>query len=398
VALAHIFGFGHTQSDDVQAKNKKARAPVFVKSVVDLLHKHDAVIADKYILFSLYISKICSNYYYDRCNHLTQHRLSLRDAARNFPQPVRLVALNWSLDKPPATIHRICGDRIQQRGDNHQTLRADLSSKSHEAVVWMFINTTQELTPKEVDNVVEMELGESLEESVKRAVEGCVAVMGLEMPSEEKIQEGLNVARGYAPALKRPDDPIDKKKLEAQYYCLLPEVELEELLDRALENENQPIKDFWKDLKTDKRVTKRPHITIIHRNSVDTERNLWNRCTALHEMTTAVPLFKGTLRNVLWDGRVMAITVEDFDVAETAEGSSSGSNDNEKGREFVSNLPDDIRSRLHITVGTRYESIKAVEAKSMVEQWRRGEEKDMIKFIKLDVDHIVYGRIKGLSK
>ena len=47
VALAHIFGFGHTQSDDVQAKGKKSSAPAFVRSVVDLLHKHDAVIADK---------------------------------------------------------------------------------------------------------------------------------------------------------------------------------------------------------------------------------------------------------------------------------------------------------------------------------------------------------------
>jgi tRNA ligase len=266
----------------------------------------------------------------------------------------------------------------------------------------MFINTSQELTPREVDNIVEMELEESLEESVKRAVEGCVAVMGLEMPSDEKIQEGVNVARGYAPALKRPDDPNQKKKLEAQYFGLLPEVELEELLDRALANEDQAIKDFWKELKTNKRITKRPHITIIHRSAIDTERDLWNQCTALHEMSTAVPLFKGTLRNVIWDGRAMAITVEDFDVAEAAaaaEGSSSsGSNDNEKGREFVSNLPDNIRSRLHITVGTRYESIKPVEAKSMVEQWRKGEEPDIIKSIKLDVDHVVYGRIKGLSK
>ena len=265
----------------------------------------------------------------------------------------------------------------------------------------MFINTSQELTPKEVDSIVEMELGESLEASVKRAVEGCAASMGLEMPSDEKIQEGLNVARGYAPTLKRPDSP--QKKLEAQYFGLLPEVELEELLDRALANENQEIKDFWKEMKTNKRVTKRPHITIIHRTSIDTERDLWNRCTALHEMSTSVPPFNGTLRNVLWNGRVMAITVDDFDVTETAaEGSSSpsssGSNDNEKGREFVSNLPDNIRSRLHITVGTRNDSIKPVEAKSMVEQWRRGEELDNIKSIKLDVDHIVHGRIKGLSK
>ena len=47
VALAHIFGFGHTQSDDITAKNKKARAPVFIKKVVDLLDKHNVVIADK---------------------------------------------------------------------------------------------------------------------------------------------------------------------------------------------------------------------------------------------------------------------------------------------------------------------------------------------------------------
>ena len=354
--------------------------------------------------FVFLCSQILLNYSYVRCNHLRQHRQSLRDAIKKFPHPVRLLAINWSLDDQPwATVHRICGDRVQQRGDNHQTLRADLSSKSHEEVVWMFINSSQELAPSEVDNIVEMELGESLEDSVKRAVEGCVAVMGLEMPSDEKIQEGLNAVKGYAPTLKKPDDPKDKKKLEARYYGLLPEVDLIGLLDRALANQDQPIKDFWKELKTNKRVTKRPHITIVHRNSIDTERGLWDRCSALHEMSTAVPLFKGKLRNVLWDGRVMAITVEEFDVAEASEaadseGSSSGSNDNEQGREFVSTLSDNIRSRLHITVGTRYESIKPVEAKSMVEQWRIGEEPDIIKSIKLDVDHTVYGRIKGLAK
>jgi tRNA ligase len=44
VALASIFGFGHTQSDDVKAKKA---APIFVKNVVKLLKDHDVVIADK---------------------------------------------------------------------------------------------------------------------------------------------------------------------------------------------------------------------------------------------------------------------------------------------------------------------------------------------------------------
>jgi tRNA ligase len=56
VALAHIFGFGHTQSDDVQMMNKRA-ASVFIKNVAKLLKKCNIVVADKYILFLFAFSK-----------------------------------------------------------------------------------------------------------------------------------------------------------------------------------------------------------------------------------------------------------------------------------------------------------------------------------------------------
>jgi tRNA ligase len=257
----------------------------------------------------------------------------------------------------------------------------------------MFINSTQELTPSEVDNVVEMELGESMEDSVKRAVEGCVNVMGLEMPSDEKIQEALDVVRGYTPAVKKPDDVKEKKKkLDARYYGLLPEVDLEELLDRTFADESQESRDFWTKLKTDCRVTKWPHVTVVHRNSIETERELWDRCTALQEMTnTTPPLFKAKLSNVVWNGRVMAITMEDFDIDDSSRGGEG-----QEGQEFVSKLSYDVRQRLHITVGTKDGRIQPVEAKTMVEQWRKNPKKmDTIKSIKLD-NFIVYGRIKGL--
>jgi tRNA ligase len=44
VALKHLFGFGHTQSDDVKAKKP---APIFLKNVAQLLNNQDVVIADK---------------------------------------------------------------------------------------------------------------------------------------------------------------------------------------------------------------------------------------------------------------------------------------------------------------------------------------------------------------
>lgn len=47
VALSHLFGFGHTQSDDVKAKKP---APIFLRNVSNLLKTHDVVIADKYVM------------------------------------------------------------------------------------------------------------------------------------------------------------------------------------------------------------------------------------------------------------------------------------------------------------------------------------------------------------
>jgi tRNA ligase len=147
--------------------------------------------------------------------------------------------------------------------------------------------------------------------------------------------------------VKKPDDSkVKNRYYDVRYYCLLPEVDLEELLDRAFANENQSNKDFkdlWTQLKTDHRITNWPCVTIVHKKAND--KDLWDRCTGLHEMSTP-PLFKCTLRNLVWDGYVMANTVEDFDVVEAVEGSPGGSKNNELG------LPDETRSMLHVSVGT----------------------------------------------
>jgi len=114
VALKHIFGFGHTQSDDVKAKKP---APIFLKNVTDLLKTHNVVIADKN-------------------NHLEQHRYGLRQAVAKITPPVRILALNWSIENmPPAIAHRVCGDRVTQHGENHLCGRTKPSCD--EEVIWM---------------------------------------------------------------------------------------------------------------------------------------------------------------------------------------------------------------------------------------------------------------------
>lgn len=57
VALKHLFGFGHVQNDDIRAKKT---VPIFLQKIKSQLEKHDVVIADKYVYFSLEIINLDS--------------------------------------------------------------------------------------------------------------------------------------------------------------------------------------------------------------------------------------------------------------------------------------------------------------------------------------------------
>ncbi|KAF8124844.1 RNA ligase-domain-containing protein [Mycena galopus ATCC 62051] len=363
VALSHIFGFGHTQSDDVSAKKA---APIFIKNVVNLLKTHDVVIADKN-------------------NHLQQHRQALRDAISTSSPRVRLLALNWAVDtQPAAAVHRVCADRIAQRGANHQTLRPD-EANAHEAVLRMFLSKAEPLAPSEVDAVVDMDVVEGLEAAVRRAVGACVRVLGLPEPAPEKVEEALERVRGYAPTQKNARGEKGKKAEKApRYFAFLPEVALEPLLAPVLANV-----PFWSALQGAGRVVTRPHVTVVHQNALEAAETtgegdaaaLWARCKALHDVST--PVFSLRLGHVVWNERVMAVTVDEV------------ASEQPSGVEFVKALPDEVRRRLHITVGTRHGEVPLVEAKAMVEAWRS----DLASAQSMPLDGVVTtASVKGLQQ
>ncbi|THH20338.1 hypothetical protein EW146_g1028 [Bondarzewia mesenterica] len=386
VALAYLFNFGHTQSDDVRAKKA---GPVFVQNVLKLLKDHDIVIADKN-------------------NHLRMHRTALREATKSMRPRVRLLALNWSLDQPLSTIHRICGDRILERGENHQTLIGDAEAKAHEDVIWQFLNNAEELGENEVDDIIDMDLSEPLEDAVERAVNGIVDVLKLEKPSRESIGMALGAARAYSPATRGSikDDKSKRKEMGGQgkaegkektkaarpprYYGLLAEVDLKDLLAGKLvggEGVPKEATQFWEVLNKSDRVAPRPHVTIVHEKSLPDEIDLWQRCESLHQLAKP-PLFKFKLGHVLTDGRVMAVTVEDLAV-DDAEG-----DEGQAGQEFVSTLGEDARQRTHITVGTKEKSIMPIEGKLLVERWRSGKAEGIVDVPLEGV--FAKGRVKGL--
>jgi tRNA ligase len=338
-------------------------------------------------LLTLSFVPVCRN------NHLRQHRESLRAAVAGRNPPVRLLALNWSLEGlAPAEVHAICGTRITARGANHQSLRP-AASREHEQVIWMFINKTEGLAPAEVDEVVDMSMADGLAESVERAVEGVVRVLGLPAPGAEKVREGVERARAYAVAgaaegsndngakdkgkgkgkaqEKKPAAQEEKKKKTKgpRYYGLLPEVALESLLAGPVAQEPTGAA-LYAHLVKEKRVAVRPHVTLVHSKGLEEAgaQDLWARCAALDTLDAKAAdaaVFTCTLGSVVWNERVMALTVDDVRL-------ETESTKGQAGAEFVSTLSEEVRKRLHITVGTRNASIAAVEGKALVESWRAG--------------------------
>ncbi|KAJ8481051.1 hypothetical protein ONZ51_g6278 [Trametes cubensis] len=379
VALSYLFGFAHVQSDDIQAKKA---APIFLKNVTEALKTNDVVIADKN-------------------NHIKQHRDQLREVAQKFTPPARLLALNWSLDLPHSTIHRICGDRIVQRGDRHQSLIADPSEKTHETVLWMFLNQAQELTDAEADVVVTMDIEENLEDALTRAVDACVKFLGVERPDQEKLFQALAVARQYEPAkkgnkaakqkekeAKKQGDGESKGKSKApRYYGIAAEVDLESVVASALASADPSTvppeaRKFWDDLKAAGRVAKVPHVTIVHSRALPAEQALWDRCAALYARAQP-PLFSFRLGHVVWNGRVMAATVHDLAVDLGDSGGDPGDVD---------------RPALDLVVELPSASVPPVEGMELVQEWKRqgGGAVPGVWTVPLK-DVWVKGRIKGFN-
>ena len=429
VGLQHLFGFGHVQSDDITSKKA---APIFIKHVTQALKKHDVVIADKCVPFSslslayvpwtshqnadstLTLTPLCAHTH--RNNHLKQHRTQLRDAASKFAPPAHLLALHWPLaDLPRATLHRLCAERIAARGDRHQTLHAG----AHERVLWQFLDNAEELRDAEVDAVVSMDPEEPLEDALARAAGQVATLLGRERPDAENMGRALAAARAYEPRVKGGNKKGGKQKAaedaaEAEekerkreekergkgkpprYYGVLAEVDLQAVVAPALDAASAGLpseaKKFWEKLVQGKRVQGRPHITLVHSKQLPdpSASALWERCRAVDALERG-PLLRFRLGDVVWNERIMAVTVVDVAVADNGEGEGG-----EEAVKFVELLEDEVKERLHVTVGTRDKSVPPVEAKDMVVGWKRkGDKKAGVWSVPL-VDVWAKGRVKGL--
>jgi tRNA ligase len=265
----------------------------------------------------------------------------------------------------------------------------------------MFINNHEALAEDEVDECVEMDIEDDLESMVKCAVDGLWGLiggegglLGNEKPSEKRIREALEHVKEYK--VKNNDKAVShvKEGKSPRYYGLLPNIELEKILNGVFANAVggswRSGAECWEKLKKEGRVTREPHVTIVHQKALPQEQDVWNLARPVVASTTPT-IFNIKFGKVLWNERVMVLTVDHIEQV-------SGSDSTPEGRNFLDGLPDATRNRLHVTVGTAKGNILPVEGKKLVECWRMGGKEGRSGISEADIGDgvVVTGLLKGL--
>ncbi|ORY25650.1 RNA ligase-domain-containing protein [Naematelia encephala] len=362
LALSTLFGFGHTQSDDVMTKRT---APGFLKNITELFARNDVV-------------------YADRNNHIEKHydelsKLGNEKAMRN--KEVHLIGLLWDIDDQPYhRLLRICSERVVNRGDNHQTLRPDLTMEAeHEAVVGQFLRAFTPPDPALFDRLIPVHVQDSPVEALRAIIDGLVEPLCLHQPTDDELHSALDAASQYK--VTTPYHAPSRVGKPVRYFGVAPEIDLGKLVESVLASQTfapelaSSADTFLKHLQVSDRITAKSHITLVHEKTVQAEKEangedapagleakLWETCKSLAE-TPVSPLYDFDVTHLVWNDRVMALIVDNLRPqprAATAKESQPPELE----------LSEELRGYLHLTVGTRTEEISAFESRGVTRSAR----------------------------
>ncbi|UNI19205.1 RNA ligase (ATP) [Purpureocillium takamizusanense] len=289
LALAHIFGWGHIQNDNISGKG---RPPRFTRAVLEQLTQHPVV-------------------YADRNNAQKHERKQIITDVKMQHATAKLVCLNWRHnDDAIDEIRRITQERVLARGDNHQTIHAATDKAKFLGVMEGFINRFEPCSPHfkpddGFDVIVDLDptVGSRTNlETVVKKLQQYFPNLIKEMPSSEQLDAAIEAAIGYRPDFKQelPDrtNGSNKKMQQPQaqqnqrkptrkqleYMSIdTPANAITAALDQAFQGVDPKTSRFYMQLKQTRRIQNKFHVTLIHRATAKQHPELWNRYTALYD-------------------------------------------------------------------------------------------------------------------
>ncbi|EHL01246.1 hypothetical protein M7I_2789 [Glarea lozoyensis 74030] len=261
LALAHLFGWGHVQNDNITGKG---RPPRFTREVLNLLADHPVVFADR--------------------NNAQRHERTQLSLAK---------------------IREITQARVLKRGDNHQTIQAASDANKVIGIMEGFIHRFEALNPHAqpddgFDHVIDLDPTKDSRENLETVISQLNATypkLFTDMPSGEDLDDAIATALSeYKPEIRHEIGKNGGPKGKGP--------------------KNQPAR-FFRQLQESRRVQVEFHVTLIHRASSKQHPELWERYHGLHLANDAWENRLGEcqvqLERIVWDNRIMAIVARIVD-------------------------------------------------------------------------------------
>lgn len=250
--LQILYNIGHVQSDNI---NKKKPAPEFINNVCKEFDTHNIVMADKN-------------------NHLRQHRGTLCEKVKSiYPHTLWVVALYWNIETVSENeILEFTRERIEKRGENHQTL-TPVKVGNYPSIIKTFLNNFENLDLSSsddslIDEVIEVEF----KESSKSIVQKIIKQLNLPPVSSEKIDEALQQVYNIKVTNSKP-----AKKLKALYYGInFNPLNISGLVEKYFElyAQQYPKTNYLAEIQKifkNKNFMQKEHVTLAYRKTASAE-------------------------------------------------------------------------------------------------------------------------------
>lgn len=274
-ALVQLFDWGHVQNDNISGKG---RPPRFVKAILDSLQRQPVVFAD-------------------RNNATETERKQIIHDLRLQHKLAKLVCLNFRHAKDALDeIREITRARVLARGDNHQTIHAASDQAKFFGVMEGFISRFQPCAPESFpDDGFDLIIDLDARADSRRNLEAAVASLQRHFPTlvpltptAEQYDKAMKVALGYKPSpndkiLDRPTDG-NAKKARLEYMSIdVAKESINNILRKTFNDESAEMSCFYLQLKQTGRIQTNYHVTLMHRASSATRRDLWQKYVQIWE-------------------------------------------------------------------------------------------------------------------
>ncbi|CAL8583855.1 tRNA ligase [Xanthoria parietina] len=369
VALTKLFEWGHVQNDNITGKQNRPKQ--FVNQITISLATHPVIIAD-------------------RNNHQKRERKQLIDDVSSVVPDARFIALHYIHDPKPQmlpSIRKITQKRVLERGDNHQTIQAN--SKGPKAIIDImegFLSRFEPLNPNSspddgFDEIISLDVAaESREnlETVVNALHAYSSQLVHEVPDSNDLDLAIDAALNDYQVDIKHDLSFKSKKSQGQsqkngpaqangsaqpkppkaptleFFCVsLPTNEVRNTVDKAFGTQSPETSKFYRQLQGNRRLQATFHVTLMHRNTVSQDPDLWSYLSSLHASAQSSEQPSDNigeccvrLERIVWDERVMCVVARLVD-----EGWKS------------------VNVVAHVTMGTAAPNIKPKESNDLLEKW-----------------------------